>query len=93
MADEELQAGERVRALYIEAGDPDIALLDRWLAGRLDVAKRFDRGEIADAEVEAEMSAAAEAANEAFRHQQIGLQAARILGERAPAHIAGEIYG
>jgi hypothetical protein len=43
MADEELQAGERVRALYIEAGDPDVELLDMWLAGRLDVAQRFDR--------------------------------------------------
>jgi hypothetical protein len=39
------------------------------------------------------MAAAAEAANVALRHQQLGLQAARILGDRAPVHIAGESYG
>ncbi len=94
MTEEERQAGERVRELSSRPVDPDITLLDMWLSGRLhDVAQRFDRGGLAADDVEPAMAAAAEAANVALRHQQLGLQAARNLGDRAPVHIAGGSYG
>jgi hypothetical protein len=83
MAEEERLSGERVRELYLEAGDPDVPLLDMWLAGRLAIAQSFDRGELAADDVEAAMAAAAEAANVALRHLQIGLRAERTLADAA----------
>ena len=54
-----------------------------WLAGRLAIAQSFDRGELAADDVQAAMATAAEAANIALRHLQIGLQAERILADAA----------
>ena len=58
MADEELQAAGRVRDLYRSAGDTDLDLLEVWLAGRMEVAQRLDRGELPGEDVEPAMAAA-----------------------------------